>query len=139
MSKKPALLVIVTALGLAAPALAAPTAATKAKVGEKFVVGHKEDRLALTQAQVADVMKAKLGEVTTCWQQLPADKRKKDASAVLQLEIDEGGEVQTVDVAGLPDDAARCISKAAVAWVFPPTDGSADTAKFAYPVTLRAN
>lgn len=138
MSKTPALVVFVTALGLAAPALATPQAA-KPKVGEKFVVTHKAERVALTPAQVDEVMKAKLGEVTTCWQQLPADKRKKDASAILQLEIDEGGEVQTVDVAGLPDDAARCISRAAIAWVFPQSDGSADTAKFAYPVTLRAN
>ena len=124
-------LAILTALS--ATAVAAP------KVGEKFVVTHKEDRAALTIDQVEEVMQAKLGEVTTCWEALPADQRKKDAAAVLKLEIDEGGEVQQADVSGLPDDAARCISKAAVAWVFPQTDGSADTAKFAYPITLRAN
>ena len=28
---------------------------------------------------------------------------------------------------------------AAVAWVFPQTDGQADAAKFSYPITLAAN
>lgn len=136
------LLVMISVLGLAAPSFAAPAAKpapAKLRCGDKFVVDHKEDRATLTQAQVDAVVKAKLPDVTACWHQLPADQRKKTASAVLKLAIDDGGEVQTVDVDGLPDDAARCIAKAAVAWVFPQTDGQADAAKFSYPITLAAN
>jgi hypothetical protein len=136
------LLVMISVLGLAMPSFAAPApkaAPAKPKCGDKFVVDHKEDRATLTQAQVDEVVKAKLPDVTACWHQLPADQRKKTASAVLKLAIDDGGEVQTVDVDGLPDDAARCIAKAAVAWVFPQTDGQADAAKFSYPLTLAAN
>lgn len=132
------ILLAFAALGLsAASSVAAPT--TKApKAGEKFEVTHKEDRAALTKEQVAEVMQTKLGEVNDCWQLLPEDQRKKDAKAILNLEIDEGGEVQQVGVVGLPDQAVECISKVAISWVFPQSDGSADTAKFAYPVKLVA-
>jgi len=134
-------LVVLGVLGLASPSFAAPapkSGGAKPKGGDKFVVDHKDDRATLTQAQVDEVVKAKLPDVTACWHQLPADQRKKDASTVLRLTIDDGGEVQTVDVDGLPDDAGRCIAKAAVAWVFPQTDGQADAAKFSYPLTLAA-
>jgi hypothetical protein len=129
------ILLAVAVLGLsAASSVAAPTP----NAGGKFVVDHKEERATLTQDQVNEVVKAKLGEVNDCWQLLPEDQRKKDAKAVLKLEIDEGGEVQQVDVVGLPEQAVTCISKVAIAWVFPQTDGSAETAKFDYPVKLAA-
>ncbi len=145
MSKTPAALVILATLGLVAPALAVPqakAAPTKVKqlnCGDKYIVGHEVEHSALTQAQIDGVMKAKLGEVTACWNRLPATQRKKDTNAVLKLAIDDGGEVQTVDVAGIPDDAARCIAKAAVAWTFPQTETQAEPASYAYPVVLRAN
>lgn len=142
MTKTPALLVMVAVIGFAAPALAAPTAKAapaKPKCGDKYVVGKEAERTALTPAQIDAVMKAKLGEVSACWNNLPAAQRKKDANAVLKLTIDDGGEVQTVDVAEVPEDAARCIAKAAVAWTFPQTDAQIDPPSYLYPVVLRAN
>jgi hypothetical protein len=134
------MLLVLATLGLATPSFAAPAPTSKQpNAGEKYVVGHEAQKTALTQAQVEEVMKTKLADVDACWRRVPADQRKKDASAVLKIEIDDGGEVQTVDVAGVPGDAARCIAKAAVAWTFPETDFHADAASFAYPVTLRAN
>jgi len=130
------ILLSVAILGLsAASSVAAPTP----KGGDKFEVKHTEERAALTQEQVDEVVKTKLGEVQDCWEILPADQRKKDAKAILNLEIDEGGEVQQVAITGLPEQAVQCISQVAIRWVFPQTDGSADTAKFAFPVKLAAN
>ncbi len=143
MSKTLAFAVII--VGFATPVLAAPTKAvapTKGKQldgGASYVVGRKLAAPTLTPAQIDEVMKAKLGEVTACWHRLPVEQRKKDTSAVLKLEIDDGGEVQTIDVAGIPDDAARCIAKAAIAWTFPETDVKIDAATYKYPIALRAD
>jgi hypothetical protein len=139
MSKTPALAMMFVVLGLAAPSIAAPAKTKALNCGESYVVGHKAAPTGLTAAQIDEVIKAKLGEVTACWHRLPAEQRKKDASAVLKLVIDDGGEVQTIDVAGIPDDAGRCIVKAAVAWTFPQTDVKVDAASYSYPVVLRAN
>ena len=64
----------------------------KPNCGEKYVVGKKDTApKALTQAQIDEVMATKVGEVEGCWQQLPDDKRKHDITAVLSIEIDDGG------------------------------------------------
>jgi hypothetical protein len=102
-------------------------------------VGKKDSgRTSLSQAQVEDVLKTKVGEVEACWTKLPADQRKKDVSAVLKLEIDDDGEVQTVEVANVPEETQRCIAVAAVAWEFPRTDVKADAASYTFPVALKA-
>jgi len=121
---KPAL--VVSLLGLCASAVAQPAAKNPppAKV--------------LTQAQVDEVMKTKVGEVETCWRRLPDDQRKRDTNLVLHLEIDDTGEVQTIDAPGVPDETQRCIALAAVDWEFPRTDVKADAIFFTYPVALRA-
>jgi hypothetical protein len=85
-----------------------------------------------------EILRTKVGEVEACWTKLPADRRKKDVSAVLTLEIDDTGEVQTVEVAGVPEETQRCIAVAAIAWAFPRTDAKADAASFAFPVALKA-
>ncbi len=88
----------------------------------------------LSEAQIATVVKAKLGEVQYCWAKLPSGQRK-DAMALLQLAIDETGEVQTVGVVGPPSDAQRCISERAGVWKFPASDRAGD---YEYGVQLRA-
>jgi len=133
-------------LGLGGPVLAAPKSpakkpapAKRLNCGESYVVGPKDSgRKDLTQAQVDEILRTKVGEVEACWTKLPADRRKKDVSAVLTLEIDDTGEVQTVEVAGVPEETQRCIAVAAIAWEFPPTDAKADAASFAFPVALKA-
>lgn len=137
---KPAL--VVSLLGLCASAVAQPARnpppAKKPNCGEHYVAGQKDSgKKSLTQAQVDEVMKTKVGEVETCWRQLPQDKRK-DTSLVLQLEIDDTGEVQTIEAPGVPDETQRCIALAAVEWEFPRTDVKADAIVFTYPVALHA-
>lgn len=146
MSNKPALLAMLGVLGLCGPVIAAPKAQArkaapvkKLNCGESYVVGPKDSgRTSLTQAQVDEVLKTKVGEVEACWTKLPADQRKKDVSAVLTLEIDDTGEVQTVEVTNVPDEAQRCIAVAAVAWEFPRTSAKADAATFSFPLVLKA-
>ena len=128
---------------LCAPVFAQPAPkqapARKPNCGEKYVVGKKDvGPRALTQDQIDEVMKTKLGEVEGCWLKLPEDKRKHDVTAVLSLVIDDGGEVQTVDVASLPPETARCIAVAAVDWEFPRSDTKADASQYAYSVALHA-
>ncbi|HEY6039982.1 MAG TPA: hypothetical protein VIV58_37125 [Kofleriaceae bacterium] len=110
------LFVALAVLGLGAPA---------------FAQEHR-----LTQAQVDDVMKTKVGDVEACWQNLPDDQRKKDATAVLAMEIDDTGEVQTVTIAGQPSELERCVAVAAASWEFPRTDVKADALMFSYSVSL---
>jgi hypothetical protein len=90
----------------------------------------------LSQAQVDEVMKTKVGEVQACWQNLPDDERAKDTTAVLALEIDDTGEVQTVTIAGQPSELERCVAVAAAGWDFPRTDVKADALTFKYAVPL---
>ncbi len=56
--------------------------------------------------------------------------------ALLQLAIDETGEVQTVGVVGaaLPGETQRCIAARAGAWKFPVSDRAGD---YEYGVQLR--
>ena len=110
------LFVALAVLGLSAPA---------------FAQEHR-----LSQAQVDEVMKTKVGEVQACWQQLPETQRAKDTTAVLSLEIDDTGEVQTVTIAGQPSELEHCVAIAAAAWDFPRTDVKADALMFQYPVAL---
>jgi len=136
-------LAVIALLGLCAPALAQSKAskapAKKANCGEAYVVGKKDaGPKGLSQSAVEDVLKSKVGEVETCWQKLPADQRKKDVAAVLSIEIDDDGEVQTAALAGVPDDASRCVAVAAVAWEFPRSDVKADAETFTFPVALKA-
>ena len=90
----------------------------------------------LTQSQVDEVMKTKVGEVQACWQNLPDTQRAKDTTAVLALEIDDTGEVQTVTIAGQPSELEHCVAIAATAWDFPRTDVKADALMFQYSVSL---
>jgi DsbC/DsbD-like thiol-disulfide interchange protein len=143
MSKKPALIALVAALVVGAPAFAQTRAPAKKPVkklncGDSYVVGPKDARTSLSQAQVNEVLKSKVSEVETCWLKLPADQRKKDVAAVLSIEIDDGGEVQTAELAGAPEETQRCVAVAAVAWEFPRTDAKADAATFTYPIALKA-
>jgi hypothetical protein len=125
---------------LCAPAFAqSKTQAKKPNCGEKYVVGPKDSGpKSLTQAQIDEVMKTKVGEVEGCWLKLPDDKRKHDVNAVLTIEIDDGGEVQTVQADSLPPETLRCISVAAADWEFPRSDTKADAAQYAYAVALHA-
>lgn len=135
-------LAVIALLGLCAPALAqskAPKTAAKPKCGDAYVVGKKDaGPKGLSQSAVEDVLKSKVGEVEGCWQKLPADQRKKDVAAVLSIEIDDDGEVQTASLAGVPDDASRCVAVAAVAWEFPRSDVKVDAETFTFPVALKA-
>jgi hypothetical protein len=107
--------------------------------GQKYVVGEKDTGpKSLTQAQIDEVMATKVGEVEGCWQKLPDDKRKHDITAVLSIEIDDGGEVQTVQADSLPPETLRCISVAAADWEFPRSETKADATQYAYSVALRA-
>lgn len=137
-------LAVIALLGLCAPALAQSKAPVKAPAkklncGDAYVVGKKDaGPKGLSQATVEDVLKTKVNEVETCWQKLPADQRKKDVAAVLSIEIDDDGEVQTAALAGVPDDASRCVAVAAVAWEFPRSDVKADSETFTFPFALKA-
>jgi hypothetical protein len=120
-----------------------PAADSQSQVTARRVAptGDKRDsgKTALSESQVDEVVKSKLGEVQTCWTGLPEDKRKADTNIVLKLEIDDNGEVQTVDVNGkIADEAQRCIAVAAAAWEFPVTDVKIDAAYFEYALALRA-
>jgi len=110
------LFVALAVLGLCAPA---------------FAQEHR-----LTQAQVDEVMKTKVGEVQACWQNLPETQRAKDTTAVLSLEIDDTGEVQTVTIANQPSELEHCVAIAAAAWDFPRTDVKADALMFQYSIPL---
>ena len=158
MSNKPLVAAILGVLVLGAPAFAkvatpnkpaatskksAQAPAPQSQVTAKRVAPASDERDrgkdSLSESQVDEVVKAKLGEVETCWQQLPEDKRKTDANIVLKLEIDDNGEVQTVDVTGkIADDAQRCIAVAAAAWEFPVTEVKIDAQYFAYALALHA-
>lgn len=147
MTNTPAILTLLGGLALCVPAFAQPhrpaakqpTPARAPNCGASYVVGPKDSSsTALSQAQVDAVMKAKLGEVEACWMHLPVEKRKREVAAVLNLSIDDGGEVQTITAPALPDDVQRCIALAAVAWEFPATDAHADALTFAYPIALHA-
>ena len=93
-------------------------------------------KIVLSQGQVDGVVKAKLGDVEYCWSRLPEIQRKADTTAVLKLEIDPSGEVETVNVDGkLPDETQRCIAVAAAKWQFPMAD---DLGQFESAVALRA-
>ncbi len=94
------------------------------------------EKKGLSAAQIATVVKARLAEVQVCWAKLPSGQRK-DGMALLQLAIDETGEVQTVGVVGaaLPGEAQRCIAARASAWKFPAADRAGD---YEYGVQLRA-
>ena len=141
MSKQPAIVVILLGLCVSAsaqPAPKKPAPARKPNCGEHYVVGKDPTRKSLTQDQIDEVMKTKVGEVETCWLRVPEDKRKKDTTAQLKIEIDDSGEVQTVETAGVPDDAQRCIAVAAVEWEFPRSDAKADSATYSYSVALHA-
>jgi hypothetical protein len=129
-SMRNSLFVALALLGLCAPAFA------KAKCGDNYVVGKDQKRSSLTQAQVDEVMKTKVGEVEACWQNLPDDQRAKDTTAVLALEIDDTGEVQTVTIAGQPSELQHCVAIAAASWEFPRTDVKADALTFQYSVPL---
>lgn len=133
-------LAVIALLGLCAPALAQSKAPAKQpNCGQSYVVGKKDvGPKGLSQSQVEDVLKTKVGEVETCWMKLPADQRKKDVGAVLSIEIDDDGEVQTASLANVPDDASRCVALAAVAWEFPRSDVKADAETFTFPISLKA-
>lgn len=153
MSNKP-FVAILGLLVLGTPAFAkvsdsgSKPAAKKAAAAESQITarrvapaGDKRDsgKVALSESQVDEVVKGKLGDVQTCWTSLPEDKRKADTSIVLKLEIDDNGEVQTVDVTGkIADEAQRCIAVAAAAWEFPVTDVKIDAEYFEYALALRA-
>ena len=127
---------VILLAALCAPVFAQPK---KPNCGEKYVVGKKDTGpKALTQAQIDEVMATKVGEVEGCWMKLPDAQRKHDITAVLSLVIDDGGEVQTVDVASLPPETQRCIAIAAVDWEFPRSDTKADASQYAYSVALHA-
>ena len=150
-------LAIVGALGLVAtPAFAGKSqpqpkkldkAAKKPNCGESFDLAPRHaalpsgdakevKKIVLSQGQVADVVKAKLGDVEYCWNRLPEIQRKADATAVLKLEIDPSGEVETVGVDGkVPEETQRCIAVAAAKWQFPMAD---ELGQFEYAVALRA-
>jgi len=154
MSNKPVIVVaLLGGLGLWTPVLAGTTppskpSATTKKPTESHVaarrVATKTDpqdvgKTSLTEAQVDEVLKAKLPDVDSCWSRLPEDKRKTDTTAVLKLEIDDRGEVQTVNVSGpIPDETQRCIAVAASDWSFPETDVKVDAQFFEYPLALHA-
>lgn len=111
--------------------LFAPSHHAATPTGDRTEVAKK----LLTQLQVDQVVKAKLGDVQYCWNRLPASQRRSDTTAILELAIDATGEVETVDVHGsVPQEAARCISAAAAAWQFPVADQAGD---FEYAVALR--
>ncbi len=137
-------LAVIALLGLCAPALAqskvpAKKSPAKPNCGEAYVVGKKDaGPKGLAPSAVEDVLKSKVGEVETCWQKLPADQRKKDVAAVLSIEIDDDGEVQTAALAGVPDETSRCVAVAAVAWEFPRSDVKADAETFTFPIALKA-
>ena len=93
-------------------------------------------KVVLSQGQFSEVVKAKLGDVEYCWDRLPELQRKADTTAVLKLEIDPSGEVETVGVDGkIPEETQRCIAVAAAKWEFPMAD---ELAQFEYAVALRA-
>lgn len=131
---------LVGVLAVSAPAFAKTAAPAKAapKTGDGYVLGKDQGRTTLTQDQVDEVMKGKVGDVVACWQQLPDDQRAKDATAVLTIEIDDTGEVQTVTTANVSDDMQRCVSVAAAGWDFPRTSVTADARTFQYAVVLKA-
>ena len=139
---KPAILVGAVAL------LAAPAFADKPKTGETFDLAPRHAATpagdetarpakphALTDAQVAQVVKARLAEVQYCWSRLPAPQRTVDTTAILRMEI-EAGVVTDVEVTGkVPAAATACIADVAERWVFPVAElGSV----VEYPVALRA-
>jgi hypothetical protein len=109
----------------------------KDKAGGDYVCGENRDKKTLSDAQIAEAMKAHLADIDSCWQQAPDALRKKDIAAVLHLDIDDIGEIQTVELRGaaFPDDTQRCISLAATSWQFPDGD---DSTQADYKLTLHA-
>ncbi|CAN5371093.1 hypothetical protein BH11MYX1_BH11MYX1_19820 [soil metagenome] len=125
-----------------------PTSTTtkKPKCGENYELAPRTsatptettrvEKKGLSESQVANVVKSRLADVRDCWAKLPSGQRR-DAMALLQLAIDETGEVQTVGVVGaaVPGDAQRCIATRAGAWKFPAADRAG---AYEYGVQLRA-
>jgi hypothetical protein len=106
-----------------------------ARAGDK----RAADKAWLTEEQVEDVVKTKVGDVQACWMKLAKGKRKTDVNITLKLEIDDTGEVQTVVVNGtVPHETERCIELAAAAWEFPATEVKIDTAYFECALVLHA-
>jgi hypothetical protein len=136
---KPLLVGVLGLLAVGSQALAdkpQPKKDKKPNCGDNYVVGGNRDKKTLTDAQIAEAMKAYVADVDHCWQQAPDELRKVDTAATLHLDIDDLGEVQTVELsAKAPPEVQRCISVAGARWQFPEAD---DSTQADYKLTLHA-
>lgn len=123
------------------------TAFPKLNCGENYVLGvHKnlppaeKEAVAkpksLSEAQIAEVMKAHLDEVQYCWNRLPAKLRGSDASLTVSLSVAPKGDVIDKTLVGdAPQEAKACIAGLVDRWQFPAAELASDVE---YPVALRA-
>ncbi|HEY1555115.1 MAG TPA: hypothetical protein VGF94_09820 [Kofleriaceae bacterium] len=89
---------------------------------------------ALSDAQVAKVVTDRLGDLSHCWNKLPA-KQRMDCTAVLRMSIAPAGGVVDVSLGGdAPEGARQCMIEAVGRWSFPAT---AIESQVEYPVALR--
>jgi hypothetical protein len=108
---------LVAAMLLATPALA-----------------DEAEQHSLSDAQVAQVVKAHMTEINACWHQLDAKTRAGGCSVTLGLSIAPKGEVvDTTIISDAPAETRSCIAAATRTWVFPEVDLASD---IEYPIAL---
>lgn len=110
---------LVAAMLLATPALA-----------------DEAEQHSLSDAQVAQVVKAHMTEIKACWHQVDAKERAGGCSVTLGLSIAPKGDVvDTTIISDAPAETRSCIATATRAWTFPEVDLASDVE---YAIALSA-
>jgi hypothetical protein len=119
----------------------------KLNCGESYVLGAHKNQVpvadtevakpkALSDVQIADVLKNHIEEINYCWNRLPAKQRGADASLVLALSVAPKGDVIDKTLVGdAPAEAKSCIANVVDHWTFPAAELASEVE---YPVALRA-
>lgn len=137
---------------LAATTIAKPMKAHKGKaptmkMGKDYVLGKRESAKpssdvqqivpkSLSQAQVATVVQAHMGDIQQCWNAVPKQLRVDACTADLKLSISDAGVVTDIELGGdVPASAHKCITSAISRWQFPVAETKSDVE---YGISLRS-
>ncbi|HEX5060448.1 MAG TPA: hypothetical protein VFV99_13865 [Kofleriaceae bacterium] len=137
---------LVTAKPLA-KAAAKPKAPTL-NMGKDYVLGGRQATKvserdtevfvpkSLSQAQVATVVQAHMGDIHNCWELLPKAHRADACTAELRLSISDAGVVTDIELGGdVPAGAHKCITSAVSKWTFPTAETRTE---IEYGISLRS-
>jgi hypothetical protein len=90
----------------------------------------------VSQAQVATVVQAQMGDIQFCWNAVPKAQRVDSCTLQLRLSISDTGAVTDVDTVGpVPAPTQRCIAAAVSHWKFPAAETKTE---IDYSISLRS-